>query len=282
MAPTLLRKLFDKRPQRTDHEEILPLSHSSRSSHTLVTEGSDTDVHEKPSSAKEESHKKRDIKTSCVQICPHETLSFERIKRIVRIPYFKDSGDVIDAFTNTPSLYHVPSIARTHLCKPDPKGFSSLKANSFYKYQRAYEGRNGGLVLYVHWTMRFDDHRDIAGSVLDLQRFLDTLDIRLCQHTKMSDLRITAKLYKLCNPSRPAPDPVEAYEEMHRDRKREGCQGCHTTFNTYKDGNVCHILVKRYLGKGSSLYEKRWLAQCGEEKHRLRTFGAAALQSWRT
>ena len=39
--------------------------------------------------------------------------------------------------------------------------------------------------------MSFDDHKNIAGSVSDLQRFLDTLmNIRLCQHTEMSDLRI--------------------------------------------------------------------------------------------
>ena len=130
--------------------------------------------------------------------------------------------------------------------------------------------------------MSFGDHKDIAGSVSDLQRFLDTLDIRFCQHTKMNDLRVAAKLYRLCNPSCPAQDPVDTYEEAHRGCIAKGCKRCPTTFETYKEGGVCHVLVKRHLGQGASVYEKRWLAQCGEKKkHRLRSFGVAALQRWR-
>ncbi|KAF6237486.1 hypothetical protein HO173_004376 [Letharia columbiana] len=281
MAPTLHRKLFDKTPQRTDDERLPPPTRSSKSSETLVTEGSDTDIYKKPSSAEEKGRNKLDIKTSCVQICPHETLTFERMKRIVHLPYFRYSGDKVDGFTNGFGPYHVSSVVGNHLCKPHPNRFSSLKANSFYKYQRGYEGSYDGLLLCVHWTMSFDDHMDVASSVSDFQRFLDILDIRLCQHTKMSDSRIAAKLYKLCDSSRMARDPVEAYEEGYRGCITERCKECHTTFETYKEGEACHILVKRYLGKGSSAYEKRWLAQCGEKRHRLWSF-AAALRSWRT
>ena len=276
MAPTLLRKVFDKSPQRKDSAKLLPQLRSARSSGTLVNEGSGTEKHP---NAEEKNRNKRDIKTSCVQICPHQVLSFERMKRIVHLPYFKYSGDQIDAFTNVPGPYHLSLVGGTHLCKPHPKSFSSLKADSFYKYQQGYEGSYDGLLLYVHWTVIFDNQMGIVGSVSDLQRFLDTLDIYLCQHTKMSDLRIATKLHGFCNPSRQARDPVEAYEEEHRGRQIEGCKRCHTTFETYKEGKACRILVKRYLGKGWSPYEKRWLAQCGEEKHRLRSLGTAVLQS---
>ena len=129
--------------------------------------------------------------------------------------------------------------------------------------------------------MSFDEHMDLARSVSLLQMFLGGLDIQLCQHTKMGDLTIAAKLHALCQPSRPARDPLETYEEEHRGRRTEICEKCQTTFETYKDGKGCHILVKRYLGKGLSVYEKRWLAQCGEGKHRLGSFGAAVLQTWR-
>ena len=122
-------------------------------------------------------------------------------------------------------------------------------------------------MLYVHWTMSFGDHKDIADSVSDLQRFLDTLDIHLCQHTKMSDLRIAAKIYTLCNLSRPAQDPVDTYKEAHRGRIAKGCKRCQTTFERFKEGSVCHVLAKRYLGPGASVYEKRWLAERGEKKH---------------
>ena len=281
MAPALLRRLFEKSPQRTDYEKLLPPTQSPRSSQTLVTEGPDTSTCKKVSDAETKNRTTYDIKTSFVQICPHETLSYERIKRIVHLPYFKYSGDNIGAFTKAPGLYHASSVAGTHLCKPYPKNFSSLKANGFYKYQQGYEGSYEGLVLCVHWTMSFEDHMDLAGTVSDLQRLLDALNIDLCQHTTMGELWIAKKLYRLCNPSRPAGDPVEAYEALHRSRRTERCRRCHTTFEIYKEGKKCHITVKRYLGMGTSPYEKRWLAQCGEGKHRLRSFGAAAAQSWR-
>lgn len=280
MAPTLLKKLFDQHPQHTDYEKLLPTTQSPRNSETLEIESSDTDTYQKLTNAKDKSRNKHDIKTSCVQICPHETLSLERMKRIVHLPYFKYSGDKIDAFTRATGPYHV-SEAGTHLCKPHPNDFSSLKGNSFYKYQRGYDGSYDGLMLFVRWTMNFDDHMDAASSVPGLQRFLDTLDIRLCQHTNMSDSMIAARLFRICNPSHPARDPVKAYEEVLRDRMTERCNRCDTTFKIYKEGKECHIQVKRYLGRGSSVYENRWLAQCGEEKHRLRSLGVAALQRWR-
>ena len=277
MAPSLLKKLFDKTSQHTDYEKLPPSSLSSRSSETIVTAGLDTDTYEKPSSAEGKSRNKNDIKTSCVQICPHETLPFKRMKRIVHLPNFKFSRDMVSAFTHIPG--HVSPAAGIVLCKPHPNGFKSLRADSFYRYQRGCAGSYDGLILCVCWMMSFDDHLSIAGSVSDLQSFLDKLDIYLCPHINISDLRIAARLHRLCNPSCPTQDPIEAYEEEYRSRTIEGCKDCHTTFKTYKEGNSCHILVKRYLGKGNSAYEKRWLAQCGGQKHRLRSLGVAALQS---
>ena len=278
MAPGFLRRLFDKSPQHTDFEKSILACRSPRYPRKVVPEDSDSPTSEKPSSAEIKSCNGHD----CVQICPHETLSFERMKQIIHLPYFKYSGDKIGAFTNAPSPHHISSKAGDHLCKPYPRSFSSLRANGFYKYRRGFERDYDGLVLCVYWTMNLDDHTGFAGSVSDLQRFLGTLQIRLCQHTMMDDLRIAARLYRFCNPSRRSRDPVESYEEVHCGRKTERCRRCHTTFETYKEGKACHILVKRYLGKGISAYEKRWLAQCGEEKHRLKSLGVAALQWWRT
>lgn len=279
MAPTLFRNLFVKNPQQTDTEKLLAGTKSSRSSEILVTQGSQNDASKESSSANERSHERKDVKASCVQICCHEKLSFERMKRITRLPDFKYSGDKIDAFTKAPSPYHVLSAAGTHRCRPHPNDFSSLEAKSFYKYQSCYEGQYDGLTLCVHWTMNFDDHMAIAGSVSDLQRFLGTLDIRLCEHAKMSDLRIAGKLYRFCNPNGPVQDPVDVYEKLHRGRVIDKCKECHTVFDTYKEGRLSHVVVKRYLGSGSSAYEQRWLAQCGEEGHRLRSFGVAVFQT---
>lgn len=239
MAAKMLRINFDKPPQCTDHEKLHPPTQSSRSSIALVTKGSDASTYPKLSSAEEKSHHRRDMKTSCVQICPHETLSFERMKRIAHLPHFKDSGDNIDAFTKSPAPYHLSTMAGTHLCKPHPNDFSSLKSSGFYKYQRGDEGSYDGLMLCVCWTMSLADTRDFAGSISGFQRFLDTLDIRLCQHTKMSDSKIAVRVHRLCDPSRPPRDPVEVYEEGYRGCITEKCKGCHTTSRIYRERKVC-------------------------------------------
>lgn len=274
MAPTLRQKLVDKISQHTEYKKLLQ---SSTSSKILVIEGLDPNTYKRPSSAAENPRNKQESKTSCVQICPHESLSFERMKRTIHLPGLKFTGDRVSALTNNPN--HMSPVAGIVLCKPFPKSFSSLKADSYYKYQWGVAGDYDGLTLCVCWTMSFDDHMSIAGSVSDMRTFLDKLDIHLCPHTKMSHL--AANLRRLCNPCSPAQGPVVAYEEDQSSRMIDRCRGCHSTFQTYKEGSTCHILVKRYLGKGDSAYEKRWLAQCGGQKHRLRSLGVAALQSLR-
>ena len=287
MAPALLKKLFKRSSQDTDYERLLSPSLSARSSEKVVTKNLDTGgTSKKPTSAENKDKNKHDIKTCSVQICPHETLSFERMKRIVNLPNFKPRGrDKIGAFTKAPSLYHVPSSAGNYCCKPYPKDFSSLKAKGYYKYQLGWEIDYSGLILCVDWSMNLDEHKDFTGSVSVLQKFLNVLDIHLCHHITMGDSTIAAELFRFCNPSRVEGDPVEAYEEAHRGRSAHRCTNCHTIFETYQEeeGEACHILVKKYLGHGTSIYEGQWLAQCGEEgKHRLRRLGAAALRGWRS
>ena len=282
MAPALLKRLFERPSQRTDYERLLLASPSARSSETLVSKDLDTGTSKKkPTSAENKDSDEHDIKTCSVQICPHETLSFERMKRIVQLPNFKYARDKIGAFTKAPSHHHVLSSEGTYRCEPYPKDFRSLNAQGHYKYRWGFDGSYDGLVLYVDWSMNLEEHKGFTSSRSQLQRFLNALDIHLCEHIMMSDMEITAELFGFCHPSRVEGDPVEAYEETHRARSANQCRKCHTTFETYQEEEESHILVKRYLGQGTSIYEGRWLAQCGEGKHRLRSFGVAALQNLR-
>lgn len=284
MAPALLKKMFERSSQRTDYERLLLASPSARSSETLVSKGLDTGTSKKsanPRSAENKDSNKNDTKTCSVQICPHETLSFERMKRIVHLPHFKYNRDKIGAFTKAPSHHHVLSSEGTYRCEPYPKDFRSLNAKGHYKYQRGFDGSHDGLILCVDWSMNLDEHKDFTSSRSQVQRFLDALDIHLCEHITMSDMKITAELFEFCHPNRVEGDPVEAYEEEHRARRANQCRKCHTTFNTYQEGEESHVLVRRYLGQGTSIYEGPWLAQCGEGKHKLRSLGVAVLQSLR-
>ena len=220
MAPAFFTKLFVKSPQSANYEKLLTPSQSTRSSQTLDSKKSDAATHKNPSITEDEDHNRHTIKTSCVQICPHETLSFERTKRIVHLPYFKYSGNKIGAFTESPGPHHVRSSAGIYRFKPYPKTFNSLKATAFYKYQRGFEESYDGLVLCLDWSMKLDEHREFTGSVEELQRFLNLLEIQLCQHIRISDARIAARFYKFRNRGRRAGDPVEAYEEARSQNGR--------------------------------------------------------------
>lgn len=190
MALILLKRMFDKRPQSTKYEKLL-------SNPELQKPGDIRDWRLGCRYLRDESHDKQNTKDRWFQICPHETQSFRRMKRIVHLLSIKYSGDKIDAFTNAAGPHHVLSEAGTHLSKAYPVRFSSLKANSFYEYQQGYEENYDGLLLCIHWTMNFHVHMDIAGSVSDLQIRLDTLDIHGCRHATLGDLRIVAKSYRL-------------------------------------------------------------------------------------
>ena len=279
MAPALLKKLFGRSSKPTDHERLLAPSLSASSSEKVVTKKLDTGTSE-TTSTEDKDKNKHDIKTCSVQICPHEALSFERMKRIVNLPRFKYYGrNRIGAFTQASSHHHVPCSEGTYRCKPYPKDFSSLKAKGSYNYQMCWDGGYAGLVLSVDWSMNLDEHTAFTGSVPQLQNFLNALDIHLCQHITMGTSIIANELFALCNPSRVGGDPVEAYEKAHRAERGHQCMRCPTEFETYQEEEKCHILVKRYLGQGTSIYDGRWLAQCGEGNHRLRSLGVAALQS---
>ena len=278
MSPALLKKFFKRSSQRTDYERIRHPSPSASISERPVTNNLDTGTSQKPTSAENKDSNKNDIKSCSVQICPHETLSFERMKRIVHLPDFKDARDKIGAFTKAPGHHHALCSEGIYRCKPYPKDFGSLRGKGYYKYQRSFGDGYEGLVLYVEWSINLDELKAFAGSMSELGILLDVLDIHLCPHITISNSPMAAELFELCNPSDVEGDPVEAYEEAYRARAANRCTRCHTRFETYQVEEMFYILVTRYLGQGTSIYEGRWLAQCGEAKHRFRSFAVAALQ----
>ena len=282
MAPALLKKLFERSPQSRDNEKRRLLTQQQRNEQTDLKDDSNIGNQKSFSSAKTEKRKKDDSEPSYVQICPHETLSFERVKRIMNLPNFQREWPraKVGAFTSVPGHHHVLSEEGDLVCKPYRDTFKSLEARGYYRYVESHCGTTDGFMLCVDWTMEVDHLMDtITDSLTDLQSFLDTLDINLCQHVKLGDCRITTKLYNFCNEYRPIQDPVEAYIGRRIGDQME-CRKCYTTFDIREEGDVFRITVKRYMGLGFSAYDHRWLIQCGEERHTLKSIGVAAKQSW--
>ena len=194
-----------------------------------------------------------------VRLCPHETLSFKRAQRILALYGQGDPYPTMDAFTPAPELNHSELSGgefgrRKHprLCKQDPNGYDVLQATSDYGFEN-------GLILNIRWQLSFKAHPELLKSVECLQQFLDSSDIFLCPHKKLSDEEIAFKTFYSLEPPT---DPVEKFEIASM--KIKSCDQCGSDFwVSGRDDKKCRVETFRPLGTLESL-NKQWLAQCSD------------------
>ena len=234
---------------------------SNRSSWTLLPEGLRATSEGAPS---EDAEERRPATTPSaehhVRLCPHETLSFKRAQRILSLYGQGDLYPTMDAFTSAPQLNHSELSGgefgrRKHprLCKQDPNGYDVLQATSDYGFER-------GLVLNVRWQLSFEAHPELLKSVECFQQFLDSCEIFLCPHKKLSDEEIVFKAFYSLEPPT---DPVEKFEIASM--KIKGCAECGTDYwVSGRDDRKCRIETFRPLGTIVSADDKQWLAQCSD------------------
>ncbi len=212
----------------------------------------------------------RNPSSSFVQICPHETLSFERLATIADLPNIKTNGKKIDALRPDPDQHHRGHDKDTKepqdSCKPlgykVDSYIGSLKGFGTYRWKK--DAHVPGIVLSYHWEMRCLVPDKVKGSSsTELQEFLEKTNIQLCPHKNISDMEIVNVIYGIVNPNGKPADPIDRYlaKEVGHD-----CGICGTKIKVYKrkDGKdkTCRVDTKRYLGKGESAGDINWLAQC--------------------
>ena len=234
---------------------------SNRSSWTFLPEGPRVPSERAPS---EEAEERRPATTPSadnhVQLCPHETLSFKRAQRILSLYGQGDLYPTMDAFTSAPQLNHSELSGgefgrRKHprLCKQDPNGYDVLQATSDYGFEK-------GLILNIRWQLSFEARPELLKSVECFQQFLDSCDIFLCPHKKLSDEEIVFKAFYSLEPPT---DPVEKFEIASM--KIKGCEQCGTEFwVSGRDDRKCRVETFRPLGTLGSADDKQWLAQCSD------------------
>ncbi|MCJ1457813.1 hypothetical protein MMC28_008182 [Mycoblastus sanguinarius] len=267
MPSSLLKRLFGRGDPPTGNSEVSTLSsRRTGSSITLVNE----DRPHQPSDGKLSDEKKDKTRPKTiskgslpperyVRLCPHETLAFERLHHIAHMPGFRGYDKGIDAFTAVPNPYHNVLSSResfcrlnARLCKPDPE-IGVVEGSSNYEHVHM-------LKLYVNWKINFEAHPHLCESAASIQRFLDTSDVWLCPHRKLSDGRIAQKLFYIMEPSRRPVDPIDRFEANVEIVKK--CGYCETEIEVQGEGRICQEKVARILGKGESSKDRRWLAQC--------------------
>lgn len=234
---------------------------SNRSSWTLLPEGPRTTPERGPS---EETGERRPASTPSadkyVRLCPHEILSFKRAQRILALYGQGDLHPTMDAFTSAPELNHSELSGgefgrRKHprLCKQDPNGYDVLQATSDYGFEK-------GLILNIRWQLSFKAHPELLKSVECLQQFLDSCDIFLCPHKKLSDEEIAFKTFYSLEPPT---DPVEKFEIASM--KIKSCDRCGTDFwVSGRDDKKCRVETFRPLGTLEYVDDEQWRAQCSD------------------
>ena len=205
-----------------------------------------------------------------VHICPHETLSFDRLERIANLPNFKTNGKKIDVLTPASDHHHRGHDKDTKepqdSCKPLGYNIDSFigSLKGFGTYAWKSSGSTPGILLSFHWEMRCLESTSFkCDSPTELQEFLDKTNIWLCPHKKISDIAIVKGIYGIVNPLGKPVDPIDRYmaKEVGND-----CEHCGTKIKVYKrkEGvdKCCRVDTKRYLGKAETVGDPMWVGQC--------------------
>lgn len=203
----------------------------------------------------------------CVQICPHETLSYDRLQRILALPNFKEEQfhhKTLNALTATsnPSAHPI-NLTDTRICGPPSTAgcFTHLQGKLFYQY-----GDFRRLYLHSEWTFAYtSDYGRENNSEDTFRRFLDNTGVWLCAHRKLSDPLVVKAVYGRLMPAS-VNDPIDHYvvqDEMHKE-----CERCPTGFATEyrkeKHERLCTIKTMRLVWNGLDANDTTfWLAQCG-------------------
>lgn len=203
-----------------------------------------------------------------IQICPHETLSFERAQRIVNLKGFKTSYQPLDALTLCTGHEDRQFIGNHRLCRPSSRIQHSIEGHGSYKYTNSSAENFGtGLELKFEWTLRFGNVRSSQQGVSEesIRDLLVNSEVMLCPHLSIASNGVVKAIRGILDPKSDPIDPIEAWEAGGSPGTvREKCEHCSTKVKIVAliDNHV-KIETKRYLGKCKSPTQEAWLAQCG-------------------
>ncbi|CAD6593143.1 MAG: hypothetical protein ASARMPREDX12_006864 [Alectoria sarmentosa] len=189
----------------------------------------------------------------CLQICPHETLSFEALQKTATSLGIGNTSETIDALTLSCHEHRSQSDGAKNVCTSSPgllRGFGtySSQGNNDPVHSRS-------VLLSFHWDLEFlDGVRGQVDTAAELQHFLGADGIWLCPHKRISDSDVINAIYGFVK----WPSGSEV---------RTSCDCCDTDIKILArkegDDEMCRVTTKRYLGAVEKPDDPQWLAQCG-------------------
>ncbi|KAL8674688.1 MAG: hypothetical protein Q9168_000920 [Polycauliona sp. 1 TL-2023] len=209
-----------------------------------------------------------------VEICPHETLDFARLQKIVNLPGFKDDyNNGINGLTlGCKEHYSATRVQDTYQCVIENADRHSLchgrgKIRLYYAkvYNPSdYTGPHPGVLLESKWTIWLDTLAKEIKTTGGVVQFWAERPISLCPHKKLIDFVGPLRFLDAVQSCQKKMDPILQYELEHRMKGKEECSSCHTLFDWNLSGSELSSLVVssvRLLGKADSPKDPIWLSQ---------------------
>ena len=215
-----------------------------------------------------------------VQLCPHETLSFERMQRVLNLPDFKESRKAIDALGATAVPQHTrrqrDSLRRCNLPHKEnyvgTGGYVQLR----YVSTEIHLGKDlmgySGLELSISWTLYPILFTNPSSSKKSLKLNLGKFSLSICPHHAVNDSAIVGLIHKVMHPDDLLMDPIDEWlakvaPERHGKPYKHACTQCATVCEISGTKSNPTLQIKRYLGKGTSANDPVWEAQCVIQEH---------------
>lgn len=192
-----------------------------------------------------------------LQICPHQTLSFENLQEVAKSLTTSSTDETIDALTPSCREHRNQSDGTTEkaktVCVSSPgllRGFGA-----FVSEGGSDPAKISGVALCSHWDLgSLGGIRGQVETAAELQQFLCADRIQLCPHKRISDSDVINTIFGFIK-------RASAQEVI------TGCDRCDTEVKVFArmegDDQVCRVTTKRCLGTMKEPDDPVWIAQCG-------------------
>ena len=196
-----------------------------------------------------------------VQLCPHDTLRFERARRLADFIGRGTRPRSHPALLSGRNGDH--SAGPYRLCMPVP-GFPNLIRGDIQFHSSSSEYSHlRGLFVASTWVINLLDLEELYYNKKGFRDLLSQSRIELCPHQRLVDPGAFGEICKIAFPSKHGAQSSAQCggEERPRGSKLK-CGRCATTIKIHDRGFSIEIKVVRYLGKVKTEMDQLWWTQC--------------------
>ena len=200
-----------------------------------------------------------------VQLCPHDTLRFERARRLADFIGRGTRPRSHPALLSGRNGDHSAGLHR--LCKPVPGSPNLIRGDIQFHSSSPEYFYLRGLFVASTWVINLLDLEEPEYNKKGFHDLLSQSKIELCPHQRLVDPGAFGEICKIAFPSKHRAQSSARCggEERPRGSKLK-CGQCATTIRIHDREFSIEIKVVRYLGKVKTEMDQLWWTQCRPTK----------------